>query len=75
MRSITFGIALAILGVMITAHAVSSLVMPKRVIEVHSKVIIGDTAIQWAPLVGFLFFAGGIGFAVGGRRIQLKLGY
>jgi hypothetical protein len=76
MRSITFGIALTILGIMIMAHAGSSLVTPKKVIEIRSaKIMIENTAIQWAPLVGFLFFSGGIGFAVYAKRVPLKFGF
>ena len=77
MKSITFGIALTILGILIMAHAGSSLVTPKRIIAVRSVkiIMIGDTAIQWTPIVGLLFFGAGIGFAICGKRIPLKFGF
>jgi hypothetical protein len=77
MKSITFGIAITILGIMIMAHTGSSLVTPKRIIEVRSVkiIMVGTTAIQWVPILGSLFFVGGIGFVLYAKRKPLKFGF
>jgi len=77
MRSLTFGIALTILGIIIMAHAGSSLVSSKRTLKAHTTemTIIKSKVIQLAPLVGLLFFVGGIGFAVYAKRNTLKFDF
>jgi hypothetical protein len=77
MRAFTFGIALSILGIIIIAHAESNLFSSKKVIKTQTvpMTMLRPETIQWGPIIGLLFFVGGIGFAVYAKRSTIKIDF